>query len=132
MNQHTNEGTNSTTIHSSEGLPQGWEMLVDATTGWPFFVDHNTKTTTWQDPRKRAMPVSNCVVCQLHSLDDPTVAVGLKSDGTDDGTRLIARRYVVRHHVVNIPQIGRYRKEGSLRKIRKRNKFTNTHRMTQY
>lgn len=56
MNQHTNEGTNSTTIHSSEGLPQGWEMLVDATTGWPFFVDHNTKTTTWQDPRKRAMP----------------------------------------------------------------------------
>jgi len=29
--------------------------------------------------------------------------------------RHVARRYVVRHHVVNIPQIGRYRKEGSLR-----------------
>ena len=72
-------------------------MLVDATTGWPFFVDHNTKTTTWQDPRKRAMPVSNCVVCQLYSLDDLTVAVGLKSDGTDDGTRLIAGRGILRN-----------------------------------
>ena len=28
--------------------------------------------------------------------------VGLKSDGTDDETRFIARRYVVRHHVFNL------------------------------
>merc|ERR1712226_1748346 len=25
---------------------------IRTTTGWPFFVDHNTKETTWQDPRK--------------------------------------------------------------------------------
>jgi len=62
MNQYTNEGTNSKTIHSSEGLPQGWEMLIDATTGWPFFVDHNSKMTTWQDPRMRMTPVGDPVV----------------------------------------------------------------------
>jgi len=32
-------------------LPEGWEMLYDKTTGWPFFVDHINQTTTWQDPR---------------------------------------------------------------------------------
>jgi len=42
---------------------------------------------------------------------------------TGETMRHVARRYVVRHHVFNIPQIGRYRKEGNLRKIRKRNKL---------
>lgn len=46
-------------------LPPGWEMHVDGATGWPFFVDHNTKTTTWQDPRSRrsvrALAVRNFV-----------------------------------------------------------------------
>ncbi|KAJ1962566.1 hypothetical protein IWQ62_003485 [Dispira parvispora] len=31
-------------------LPTGWEMRVTQT-GHVFFVDHNTKTTTWDDPR---------------------------------------------------------------------------------
>ncbi|XP_071114187.1 BAG family molecular chaperone regulator 3-like [Haliotis cracherodii] len=37
----------------NESLPTGWEMLYDKTTGWPYFVDHNTHQTTWQDPRIR-------------------------------------------------------------------------------
>ncbi|KAM5243292.1 BAG family molecular chaperone regulator 3 isoform 1-T1 [Hipposideros larvatus] len=32
-------------------LPPGWEIKVDPQTGWPFFVDHNSRTTTWNDPR---------------------------------------------------------------------------------
>lgn len=32
-------------------LPPGWEVRVDPQTGWPFFVDHNSRTTTWNDPR---------------------------------------------------------------------------------
>ncbi|XP_004700953.1 BAG family molecular chaperone regulator 3 isoform X1 [Echinops telfairi] len=32
-------------------LPPGWEIKVDPQTGWPFFVDHNNRTTTWNDPR---------------------------------------------------------------------------------
>lgn len=38
-----------------EPLPQGWEMLFDKATGWPFFVDHINQHTTWQDPRKRSV-----------------------------------------------------------------------------
>lgn len=34
-----------------EGLPQYWEMKIDPVTGWPFFVDHGTRRTTWDDPR---------------------------------------------------------------------------------
>ncbi|KAJ8321874.1 hypothetical protein KUTeg_000345, partial [Tegillarca granosa] len=35
----------------NEPLPQGWEMLFDQTTGWPYFIDHNNRSTTWEDPR---------------------------------------------------------------------------------
>uniref|UniRef100_A0A670KJC2 HECT-type E3 ubiquitin transferase n=1 Tax=Podarcis muralis TaxID=64176 RepID=A0A670KJC2_PODMU len=33
-------------------LPKGWEVR-NAPNGRPFFIDHNTKTTTWDDPRLR-------------------------------------------------------------------------------
>uniref|UniRef100_H3AT73 BAG cochaperone 3 n=1 Tax=Latimeria chalumnae TaxID=7897 RepID=H3AT73_LATCH len=36
---------------SSDPLPPGWEIKIDPQTGWPFFVDHNNRTTTWNDPR---------------------------------------------------------------------------------
>ncbi|KAJ7323407.1 negative regulation of protein targeting to mitochondrion [Desmophyllum pertusum] len=32
-------------------LPQGWEMKVDPGSGRPFFIDHKTRTTSWEDPR---------------------------------------------------------------------------------
>ena len=32
-------------------LPEGWEMSIEKNTGKPFFINHNTKTTTWEDPR---------------------------------------------------------------------------------
>ncbi|KAJ8248344.1 hypothetical protein GJAV_G00241000 [Gymnothorax javanicus] len=28
-----------------------WEIKIDPHTGWPFFVDHNNRITTWNDPR---------------------------------------------------------------------------------
>ncbi|XP_074856635.1 BAG family molecular chaperone regulator 3 [Carettochelys insculpta] len=37
-------------------LPPGWEVKLDPQTGWPFFVDHNNRTTTWSDPRLLAEP----------------------------------------------------------------------------
>ncbi|XP_048451901.1 E3 ubiquitin-protein ligase NEDD4-like isoform X9 [Rhincodon typus] len=36
------------TVHSF--LPPGWEMRI-APNGRPFFIDHNSRTTTWEDPR---------------------------------------------------------------------------------
>uniref|UniRef100_A0A7N6AMB8 BCL2 associated athanogene 3 n=1 Tax=Anabas testudineus TaxID=64144 RepID=A0A7N6AMB8_ANATE len=37
--------------NDNEPLPLGWEVKIDPHTGWPFFVDHNNRTTTWNDPR---------------------------------------------------------------------------------
>ncbi|XP_020575965.1 probable phosphoinositide phosphatase SAC9 [Phalaenopsis equestris] len=31
-------------------LPPGWEERKDAVTGKPFYIDHNTRTTTWEHP----------------------------------------------------------------------------------
>ncbi|XP_016517711.1 E3 ubiquitin-protein ligase NEDD4-like isoform X1 [Poecilia formosa] len=39
----------------ASGLPQGWEVRC-APNGRPFFINHNTKMTTWEDPRLRIPP----------------------------------------------------------------------------
>ncbi|KAK4467678.1 hypothetical protein MN116_008616 [Schistosoma mekongi] len=36
----------------SQGLPPGWSMGYDSITGFPFFINHIDKSTTWEDPRK--------------------------------------------------------------------------------
>ena len=38
------------TITQLGPLPSGWEMRL-TNTGRVYFVDHNTRTTTWDDPR---------------------------------------------------------------------------------
>ncbi|XP_048474595.1 BAG family molecular chaperone regulator 4-like [Rhincodon typus] len=35
-------------------LPRGWQMKRDPHSGWPYYIDHNTGTTTWEDPRLRS------------------------------------------------------------------------------
>uniref|UniRef100_A0A3Q3WT41 E3 ubiquitin-protein ligase n=1 Tax=Mola mola TaxID=94237 RepID=A0A3Q3WT41_MOLML len=43
--------TPSPELQSESGfLPAGWEVR-SAPSGRPFFIDHNSKTTTWEDPR---------------------------------------------------------------------------------
>ncbi|CAM9395376.1 BAG family molecular chaperone regulator 3-like isoform X1 [Lampetra fluviatilis] len=32
-------------------LPPGWEMKMEPTSGWPYFINHNEQSTTWSDPR---------------------------------------------------------------------------------
>uniref|UniRef100_A0A8C9VHX8 Membrane associated guanylate kinase, WW and PDZ domain containing 3 n=1 Tax=Scleropages formosus TaxID=113540 RepID=A0A8C9VHX8_SCLFO len=46
---------------SLEPLPKNWEMAYTET-GMVYFIDHNTKTTTWLDPRlaKKAKPPEKC------------------------------------------------------------------------
>ncbi|KAJ5248770.1 hypothetical protein N7468_000221 [Penicillium chermesinum] len=53
--QSQNTGGNNTTIQQQPvsqlgPLPSGWEMRL-TNTARVYFVDHNTKTTTWDDPR---------------------------------------------------------------------------------
>ncbi|KAL4613358.1 E3 ubiquitin-protein ligase NEDD4 isoform X2 [Arapaima gigas] len=47
-------------------MPPGWEVR-SAPNGRPFFIDHNTKTTTWDDPRLK-IPVH----MRRHSSLDPS------------------------------------------------------------
>ncbi|KAK9768070.1 hypothetical protein K7432_001606 [Basidiobolus ranarum] len=46
-----NANTNST-VPGSGPLPSGWEQRFTPE-GRPYFVDHNTRTTTWVDPRRQ-------------------------------------------------------------------------------
>jgi uncharacterized membrane-anchored protein YhcB (DUF1043 family) len=39
-----------------DSLPPGWECKLDALSGKHYFVNHHTKTTTWDDPRTRQRP----------------------------------------------------------------------------
>ncbi|GFO03990.1 Bag domain protein [Plakobranchus ocellatus] len=50
--QHYNQ------VPPNQPLPPGWEMKFDSVSNWPYFLDHNTRTSTWQDPRiGMAMPM---------------------------------------------------------------------------
>lgn len=50
MKTHTPPVAMANNNHN-DPLPLGWEVKIDPHTGWPFFVDHNNRTTTWNDPR---------------------------------------------------------------------------------
>lgn len=41
---------NGNTEGSEGPLPAGWERRVDAVTGRVFYIDHNTRKTTWEHP----------------------------------------------------------------------------------
>ncbi|KAJ2958849.1 hypothetical protein NQZ79_g5591 [Umbelopsis isabellina] len=47
----SNTPSNSTSTNNGP-LPAGWEMRTTPE-GRPYFVDHNTRTTTWVDPRRQ-------------------------------------------------------------------------------
>ncbi|XP_070823920.1 membrane-associated guanylate kinase, WW and PDZ domain-containing protein 3a isoform X2 [Chaetodon trifascialis] len=61
---------------SQEPLPKNWEMAYTET-GMVYFIDHNSKTTTWLDPRlaKRAKPPEKCEEGELpygwEKIEDP-------------------------------------------------------------
>ena len=46
--------TNGATTAGSGPLPAGWEQRFTPE-GRPYFVDHNTRTTTWVDPRRQQL-----------------------------------------------------------------------------
>ncbi|XP_014910539.1 membrane-associated guanylate kinase, WW and PDZ domain-containing protein 3a isoform X2 [Poecilia latipinna] len=66
----------NTLDESQEPLPKNWEMAYTET-GMVYFIDHNTKTTTWLDPRlaKKAKPPEKCIEGELpygwEKIEDP-------------------------------------------------------------
>merc|ERR1711970_622780 len=41
------------TMGDSKPLPPGWDMKFDSRTGKYYYINHYTKTTSWEDPRER-------------------------------------------------------------------------------
>uniref|UniRef100_A0A7N8WV85 Membrane-associated guanylate kinase, WW and PDZ domain-containing protein 3 n=1 Tax=Mastacembelus armatus TaxID=205130 RepID=A0A7N8WV85_9TELE len=66
----------STHDDSQEPLPKNWEMAYTET-GMVYFIDHNSKTTTWLDPRlaKKSKPPEKCEDGELpygwEKIEDP-------------------------------------------------------------
>ncbi|KAM6925577.1 membrane-associated guanylate kinase, WW and PDZ domain-containing protein 3a [Xenentodon cancila] len=69
-------GVWNTQDESQEPLPKNWEMAYTET-GMVYFIDHNSKTTTWLDPRlaKKAKPPEKCEEGELpygwEKIEDP-------------------------------------------------------------
>ncbi|CAL8299745.1 unnamed protein product [Merluccius merluccius] len=63
----------------SDPLPLGWEIKIDPQTGWPFFVDHNNRTTTWRDPRHDVQKVSHLTLNGPSIPPDPSPQEAQKS-----------------------------------------------------
>uniref|UniRef100_A0A665V0B9 Membrane-associated guanylate kinase, WW and PDZ domain-containing protein 3 n=1 Tax=Echeneis naucrates TaxID=173247 RepID=A0A665V0B9_ECHNA len=65
---------------SQEPLPKNWEMAYTET-GMVYFIDHNSKTTTWLDPRlaKKAKPPEKCDEGELpygwEKIEDPQFGI---------------------------------------------------------
>ncbi|XP_069566962.1 membrane-associated guanylate kinase, WW and PDZ domain-containing protein 3a isoform X2 [Brachyistius frenatus] len=70
----------STQDDSQEPLPKNWEMAYTET-GMVYFIDHNSKTTTWLDPRmaKKAKPPEKCEEGELpygwEKIEDPQYGI---------------------------------------------------------
>ncbi|KAM9275963.1 E3 ubiquitin-protein ligase NEDD4 isoform 1-T1 [Morus bassanus] len=72
-------------------LPKGWEVR-HAPSGRPFFIDHNTKTTTWEDPRLKISAHSR----KKTSLDP--VDLGPLPPGWEERTHTDGRIFFINHN----------------------------------
>ncbi|XP_005511215.2 E3 ubiquitin-protein ligase NEDD4 isoform X1 [Columba livia] len=72
-------------------LPKGWEVR-HAPNGRPFFIDHNTKTTTWEDPRLKI----SANLRRKTSLDP--VDLGPLPPGWEERTHTDGRIFFINHN----------------------------------
>jgi len=75
----TRTTTTYQTVAPTGPLPLGWEMRYDQN-GVPFYVDHNTKTTSYSDPRVKT--VQQTTVVQPSPIFDPNYWFGGTSKTT--------------------------------------------------
>ncbi|WFD45155.1 HECT-type E3 ubiquitin transferase [Malassezia psittaci] len=88
----------SSTMAGSGPLPSGWEQRTTAE-GRPYFVDHNTRTTTWVDPRRQQIlrimgPNGNNLSMQPQSVSQ----LGPLPSGWEMRLTSTARVYFVDHN----------------------------------
>uniref|UniRef100_A0A8C5XNS2 E3 ubiquitin-protein ligase NEDD4 n=1 Tax=Microcebus murinus TaxID=30608 RepID=A0A8C5XNS2_MICMU len=74
-------------------LPKGWEVR-HAPNGRPFFIDHNSKTTTWEDPRLK-IPAHLRGKTSLDSSTD----LGPLPPGWEERTHTDGRIFYINHNI---------------------------------
>ncbi|XP_006831685.1 PREDICTED: E3 ubiquitin-protein ligase NEDD4 isoform X4 [Chrysochloris asiatica] len=74
-------------------LPKGWEVR-HAPNGRPFFIDHNTKTTTWEDPRLK-------IPAHLRGKPslEPSNDLGPLPPGWEERTHTDGRIFYINHNI---------------------------------
>lgn len=91
--------TGATTAGSGE-LPAGWEQR-HTPEGRPYFVDHNTRTTTWVDPRRQQyirMYANNPTGNNSTMTQQPVSQLGPLPSGWEMRLTNTARVYFVDHN----------------------------------
>ncbi|KAI8890170.1 E3 ubiquitin-protein ligase pub1 [Backusella circina FSU 941] len=105
----------STNEHTSSPLPAGWES-GRTISGSRFYIDHNTRTTTWEDPRRintqnsiLPRPLSVDPLGHISALDilhllegmDPTLTTGLSlPSGWEIGRTRGNRLFFIDHNTM--------------------------------
>jgi E3 ubiquitin-protein ligase NEDD4 len=90
-------GSNATTTGSGS-LPAGWEERYTPE-GRPYYVDHNTRTTTWVDPRRQTIIRVMGPNGQSTSLQPQTISqLGPLPSGWEMRLTSTARVYFVDHN----------------------------------
>ncbi|XP_063105308.1 E3 ubiquitin-protein ligase NEDD4 isoform X2 [Cavia porcellus] len=74
-------------------LPKGWEVR-HAPNGRPFYIDHNTKTTTWEDPRLK-------IPAHLRGKAPPEYSgdLGPLPPGWEERTHTDGRIFYINHNI---------------------------------
>ncbi|KAG1065748.1 hypothetical protein G6F41_009017 [Rhizopus arrhizus] len=88
---------NNMTSAGSGPLPPGWEMRTSAE-GRPYFVDHNTRTTTWVDPRRQQYISSIGPGSNLQVQVQPVSQLGPLPSGWEMRLTSTGRVYFVDHN----------------------------------
>ena len=90
--------TNTATTAGSGPLPHGWEERYTPE-GRPYYVDHNTRTTTWVDPRRQTIIRVMGPNGQASGLQPTTVTqLGPLPSGWEMRLTSTARVYFVDHN----------------------------------
>jgi E3 ubiquitin-protein ligase NEDD4 len=98
INSGTAQRVSSASPQTNDGLPSGWSLQV-APNGRIFFIDHNSKTTTWVDPRTgKASPTPNQTNVpnrpKFSTVDD----LGPLPDGWEERVHTDGRIFFIDHN----------------------------------
>ncbi|XP_067105779.1 E3 ubiquitin-protein ligase NEDD4-like isoform X3 [Osmerus mordax] len=80
-------------------LPPGWEMRI-APNGRPFFIDHNSRVTTWEDPRLK-YPVHLRTKASLDPGDLGPLPNLLEEPGWEERIHADGRTFYIDHNTKN-------------------------------